>query len=94
MTVAPEVGVSHLLPELFANTFVILRPLQTAGTVSAGTLQPLPDGLHHFLIFIQPHSHVPHSPSRFIIPKNRILSRTRKSPGSVVFPLDKFKSPC
>ena len=52
-----KIGVSHLLPELLADALVLLRPFQTAGTVSAGALQTLPDHLHHFLVIVQPYSH-------------------------------------
>ena len=53
-----EIGVFHLLPELLADALVLLGPLQAAGAVSAGALESLFDGGHHFLIVIQPNSHM------------------------------------
>ena len=57
MTVAGKVGICDLLPEFLADAFGVLGPFQAAGTISAGALQAIPDGLDHFLIFIQPNSH-------------------------------------
>ena len=57
MTVALEVRIRDLLPELLADALIILAALQAAGTVTTGTLQPLFNGIHHFLIFIQPNCH-------------------------------------
>ena len=57
MAVATVVRVCNLLPEFLADTLVILTALQTAGAVSAGTLQPFLDRLYHFLIFVQSNSH-------------------------------------
>ena len=57
MAVAFKFGVGDLLPKFLADALIIFAALQTAGTVSTGTLQSFPDGLHHFLIFIQPNCH-------------------------------------
>ena len=53
MTVTLEIGVRDLLPEFLADALIVLGPLQTAGAVAAGALQALPDGLDHFLVFVQ-----------------------------------------
>ena len=52
MAVALEIGICDLLPEFLANALVLLGALESAGTIAAGTLQALPDGLHNFLILI------------------------------------------
>lgn len=52
------IRVSDLLPEFFAHALILLRPLQAAGAVTAGTLQALPDQLDHLCILIQPYSHI------------------------------------
>ena len=57
MTVAFEVGIGDLLAKFLANALVFLGALQPAGAVSAGTLQSVPNGLHHFLVLVQPYSH-------------------------------------
>ena len=57
MTVSFEIRICDLLPELLANALVLLGPLQAARAISAGSLQPLTDGLDHFFIFVQPHCH-------------------------------------
>ena len=57
MTIPLEFRIGNLLTELFANAFIVLRSLQTAGAITAGSLQSLFDGLHHFLIFIQSDCH-------------------------------------
>ena len=57
MAVAFIVGVGDLFPKFLANALVVLGPFQTAGAVSAGALETLPDGFDHFLIFIEPNSH-------------------------------------
>ena len=57
MAITLEIRVCHLLPELLTNALIFLCPLQAAGAIAAGALQAVPDGLHHFLIFIQTNSH-------------------------------------
>lgn len=57
MTEALEIRILDLVAELLADTFVVVGTLQTAGTVTAGTLQAFPDGLYHLFIIIQPNSH-------------------------------------
>ena len=57
MAVSFEIGVSHLLPELLADTLILLGTLQAAGAIATGTLQAFLDGLNHFCIFIQSDSH-------------------------------------
>ena len=57
MAITLEIGVSHLFPKLFANAFILLCALQSAGTVAAGALQAFPDGGNHFLILIQMNCH-------------------------------------
>ena len=57
MAVALEIRVRDLLLKFLADALVLLRPLQPAGAVAAGTLQALPNGSDHFLIFIQPNRH-------------------------------------
>ena len=60
MAIALVAGVGNLLPELFADAFVVFTAFQPAGAVAAGTLQALPDGGNHFLILVQSDSHVQH----------------------------------
>ena len=57
MAVTLEIRIRDLLPEFLANALVILAPFQTAGTVTAGALQALLDGCHHFLILVQTNCH-------------------------------------
>ena len=57
MAVTLEVRISDLLPEFFADALILLCPLQAARAVTAGTLQPVPDHLHHFLIVIKSDRH-------------------------------------
>ena len=57
MAIALEIGIGDLFPEFLADAFVFLSPFQTAGAVTAGTLQALPNGPDHLLILIQPNSH-------------------------------------
>ena len=57
MAVTLEIRVRNLIPEFPADTPVLLRVLQTAGTVTTGSFQSVPDGLHHLLILIEPNSH-------------------------------------
>ena len=57
MTVALKFGIRDLFTEFLADALIILIALQSARTVTAGTLQSFLDCLHHFLIFIQSDSH-------------------------------------
>ena len=57
MAVSGKIRVSDLFAEFLADTLIFLRPLEPAGTISAGTLEPFFDGGYHFLVFIQPDSH-------------------------------------
>ena len=75
MAEALVVRIGDLLPEFLADALVVLRPLQTAGAVAAGALETFPDGSHHFLIIIQPNSHVKHFLSDIIIKESAPLSR-------------------
>ena len=53
-----KVGVSDLLTEFLADALILLCPLQTAGTITAGTLQAIFHDLYHFFVLIQPHCHI------------------------------------
>ena len=55
-----EVWVCDLLLELLTYTFGCLCALYAAGTVSAGALESLPDGLNDLLIWIEFDFHVRH----------------------------------
>ena len=57
MAVSLEIGVCDLLAELLANALVFFRPLESAGAVTAGTLQAVLYGLDYFLVFIESDSH-------------------------------------
>ena len=57
MAVALVIRVRNLIPEFLADALVLIASFQTAGAVSAGPLQSVPDDLYHFLILIQPNSH-------------------------------------
>ena len=57
MTVAFEVRIGDLLPEFLADTLIVLGAFQTAGTVAAGALETVTNGLDHFLILIQTNCH-------------------------------------
>ena len=46
-----------MLPEFLTDTLILFRPLQTAGAITAGTLQAFPDASDHFLVLIQSDSH-------------------------------------
>ena len=46
------IRVRDLIPEFLAHALIFLRALSTAGAVAPGTLQAVPDGLDHFLVFI------------------------------------------
>ena len=54
MAIALEIGVGNLVAEFLAHTLILLRPLQSARTVSAGALQTLPDSGNNLFVFIQP----------------------------------------
>ena len=53
MALALEIWIGDLLLKFLADALVLLGPLQAAGAIAAGTLQTLPDGLHHFLVLVQ-----------------------------------------
>ena len=53
MAIALEIRVGDLLTELPADALILLRPLQTAGAVTTGTLQSLFHHLHHFFILVE-----------------------------------------
>ena len=67
VTVALEIGIRNLLPELLADAAVVLGALQAAGTVAAGALQALPDRLYHFRIVVEFDCHTRHILSFFLI---------------------------
>jgi hypothetical protein len=50
---ALKMGVTDLLLELLAHAFCVLRPLQTAGAIAAGSLKPFPNGGDDLFIRIQ-----------------------------------------
>ena len=58
MAIALIGRICDLFPEFLADALIVLAALQTAGAVTAGTLQTFLNGLYHFLIFIQPNSHI------------------------------------
>ena len=60
MTVAGKGRVLDLLPEFFADTFVLFRSGQPAGAVASGTLQPILDHFYDLLVFVQSNSHFAH----------------------------------
>ena len=70
-----EARICNLLLELLTHTFGCLCALYAAGTVSAGTLEPLPDGLNDLLIWIEFDFHVCHLflYCGFIIPHGRMF---------------------
>ena len=51
------VGVSDLLTEFLADALILLCALQTAGTITTGTLQAVFHDLYHFFVLIKPHCH-------------------------------------
>ena len=57
VAIALKIGIRNLLPEFLADALILLCPLQTAGAITAGALQALPDRFHHFLILIQSDCH-------------------------------------
>ncbi len=57
MTVAFKRRIRDLLPKLLADALIVLGMLQSAGAITAGAFQSLPNRLYHFLIFIQMYSH-------------------------------------
>ena len=67
MTITLVVWIGNLLPEFLADAFILFRPLQTAGAISPCTLQAIPNGLHHFFIFIQTNCHILSHPFQYII---------------------------
>ena len=57
MAIALIIRVCDLLTEFFADAFVFLGTFQTAGAVTAGSLETFPNGLDDFLIFVKTNSH-------------------------------------
>ena len=55
-----EARICNLILKLLAHTFGRLCALPAAGTVSAGALESLPDGLNDLLIWIEVDVHVRH----------------------------------
>ena len=53
MAEALKMGVTDLLLELFAHAFCVLRPLQTAGAIAAGSFESFPNGGDDLFIRIQ-----------------------------------------
>ena len=80
MTIAPESRVGDLVTEFLADTLIFLPAFQPAGTIAAGTLQALPDGFDHFLIFIQTNRHSCTSFLNIIIVGIEVLSRVEYFP--------------
>ena len=81
MAIALEIGISDLLLKFLADALVLLGPLQAAGAVAAGSLQTLPDGLNHFLVFVQSECcHSDHFLSGYIIFVFSRLSRIAPLP--------------
>ena len=58
MAIALKIRVSDLLAEFLADALVFFGALQAAGTVSSRPFQAFPDGLYHFFVLIQSHSHM------------------------------------
>lgn len=57
---ALEVRVGNLILELLTHTFCRLCPFSSAGAISAGSLEPLADGVHYFLVGIELNFHFCH----------------------------------
>ena len=58
MAIPPVIGIGDLVPKFLTDALILLRPFRTAGTIPACPFQAFPDGLYHFLVFIQPNSHI------------------------------------
>ena len=72
MAEALEIRVRDLLPEFFADALVLLRALQTAGAIAAGTLQAVFHHLYHLFVFIQTNCHLQDFPSMVCYGKDHI----------------------
>ena len=68
-----EARICNWILELLAHTFGCLCALPAAGTVPAGALESLPDGLNDLLIWIEFDFHVRHLflDCGFIIPQDK-----------------------
>ena len=53
-----EFRIRNLFTEFLTNALIVLGTFQTAGTVTARTLQAVADHLDHFFIIIQSNSHI------------------------------------
>ena len=73
MAVALEIRIGNLILKLLAHTFGCLCAFSAAGTVSAGALEPFPDGIDNLLIGIELDFHVRHLflYRGFIIPQDK-----------------------
>ena len=73
VAVALEIRIGNLILKLLAHTFGCLCAFSAAGTVSAGALESLPDGLNDLLIWIEFDFHVRHLflDCGFIIPHGK-----------------------
>ena len=58
MAEAREFRILDLLAEFLADALILLCPFQTAGAITAGSLQALPDHPDHFFIVIQSDCHI------------------------------------
>ena len=67
MAVALEIRVGDLVLKLLTHALGNLRALQAAGSVSAGTLQALADGVDDLLIGIELDFHVSSLFPRFLL---------------------------
>ena len=75
MAVAGKVRIGHLLTEFLADALVLFRSFKTAGTVTAGALQPFFYHLNHFPILIESDCHGITSLLMFIIQTAAAMSR-------------------
>ena len=57
MAVSLEIGVCDLLTEFLANALILFGTLESAGTITSGTLQAILHGFDCFCIFIESDSH-------------------------------------
>jgi len=74
MAITFKVGICDLLPELLADTLILLTALHSAGAVAACHLEALFQDLYHFLIFVETNSHFSHILPLFIINREQKLS--------------------
>ena len=58
VTVTLKIGIRDLLPEFLTDALVFLRPFQAAGAITSGPLQTVFDHLNHFLVIVEPYSHL------------------------------------